>query len=283
MSQHDSLHFLILEDIARELSGDVNFPTCMDAALLVRDTLKDPFASLERVVRVVGIEPLISSKLLRLANSVAYNPAGKTISDLGTALTRIGFDSVRTISLAVAMDRMLKSRNLAAFESLANSVWKHSIRVAAIARVLARRIGRVNPDDAMMAGLVHDIGVFYLLFRAAGYPQYRNHPEAMLELLSGWHEGIGESLLHALGVPERIIEAVREHDRLQNVENPCSVRDVLYFANLLAGSDQAWMHEEDLAPEARELRDADRNRFRDLVAEAEDDINELCAALGIRQ
>ena len=76
MAEDSSLHFRILEDIARDLSGDISFPICMDAAILIRNTLKDPFANLTRVTQVVGFEPLISSKLLRLANSVIYNPAG---------------------------------------------------------------------------------------------------------------------------------------------------------------------------------------------------------------
>ena len=112
------LHFRILEDIARDLSGDINFPICMDAAILIRNTLKDPLTNLDRVAQVVGFEPLISSKLLRLANSVSYNPAGKSISDLSTAIARLGFDVVRTTSLAVAMDQMLKSRNLANFDKI---------------------------------------------------------------------------------------------------------------------------------------------------------------------
>lgn len=279
-SQAASIHFRILEDIARELSSDVNFPTCMDAALLVRNTLKDPFANLERVVQVVGVEPLISSKLLRLANSVSYNPSGKAITDLSAAIGRIGFDAVRTISLAVAMDQMLKSRNLAIYDELARRAWAHSVQVAAIARVLSRRLGRINPDEAMLAGLVHDIGIFYLLYRATEYPEYRNNPEAMHELLAGWHEGIGESLLHVLGVPERITEAVRDHDHLLNVETPCTVRDVLYFANLLAGGDQEWLPA-DISPDEQEMRDADRARYEDLIAEAEDDIAELRASLSL--
>jgi putative nucleotidyltransferase with HDIG domain len=280
MNTQQSIHFRILEDIARELSGDINFPTCMDAALLVRDTLKDPLTNLERVVQVVGVEPLISSKLLRLANSVTYNPSGKAISDLGTALGRIGFDSVRTISLAVAMEQMLKSRNLAEYESISHNAWEHSLHVAAIARVLARRIGRINPDEAMMAGLVHDIGVFYLLYRATEYPEYKQNREAMLELLIGWHEGVGESLVHALGLPDRITDAVRDHDHLHNVETPCTIKDVLYFANLLAEGDHEWTARPQL-PEEQELKDADRARYMDLLAEAKDDIADLRSALSV--
>jgi putative nucleotidyltransferase with HDIG domain len=275
-----SPHFQILQDIARDLSGDVNFPTCMDAAILVRNTLRDPYANLTRVVQVIGIEPLISSKLLKLANSVAYNPSGQSISELSLAISRLGFEAVRTTSLAVAMDQMLKSRKLTAFDEISRSAWEHSLRVAAIARVLARRIGRINPDEAMLAGLVHDIGIFYLLYRAAEYPEYLTNPKAIIELVRGWHEGIGESLLHILGLPERIIEAVRDHDCLQNVETPSTLSDVLYFANLLAGWDANWSPIPTGEQEATS-RTADRERYADLVAEAEEDIAELRAALAV--
>lgn len=275
-----SPHFQILQDIARDLSGDVNFPTCMDAAILVRNTLRDPYANLNRVVQVIGVEPLISSKLLKLANSVAFNPSGRSISELAQAVSRLGFEVVRTTSLAVAMDQMLKSRKLTAFDDISRSAWEHSLRVAAIARVLARRIGRINPDEAMLAGLVHDIGIFYLLYRAAEYPEYLNNPIAIIALVRGWHEGIGESLLHILGLPERIIEAVRDHDRLQNIETPNSLADVLYFANLLAGWDTNWAPIPDDDQEAT-MRMTDRERYADLVAEAEEDIAELRAALAV--
>jgi putative nucleotidyltransferase with HDIG domain len=281
MSEIDPrIHFRILEDIARDLSGDINFPTCMDAAILVRNSLKDPLASLERIAQVVGIEPLISSKLLRLANSVSYNPSGKRVSDLSTAITRLGFEAVRTTSLAVAMDQMLKSRNLAAYDDIAHQAWEHSLQVAAIARVLARRIGRVKPDEAMLAGLVHDIGIFYLLFRAAEYQEYRDNREAMLDLIKGWHESIGESLLHILGLPEHITEAVRDHDQPQNIEAPSSIRDILYFANLLA-MDSAHGLPIEIDPGWAEKAIGDRARFADLLDEAEEDIRDLRTALAL--
>ncbi|HLO63978.1 MAG TPA: HDOD domain-containing protein [Azonexus sp.] len=275
----ESLHFRILEDIARDLSGDVNFPTCLDAAMLVRNTLRDPLADLQLVVRAISAEPLISSKLLRLANSVAYNPSGSTITDLQTAVARLGFEVVRTTSLAVAMEQMLKSRNLSAYDRISHAAWEHSIHVAAIARVLARRLGRINPDEAMLAGLVHNIGIFYLLYRAAEYPEYRDDQTAMVELLAGWHESIGESLLHILGMPEQITDAIRDHDHLRHVETPCTVRDALYFANLLADDDMSWLPSPPLSVAEEESRQADRERYADLITEAKEDIEQLYASL----
>jgi len=271
------IHFRILEDIARDLSGDVNFPTCLDAAVIIRDTLRNPMVGLERVIQVVSIEPLISSKLLRLANSVIYNPSGKRISNLTTAISFLGFETVRTTSLAVAMDQMLKSRSLAVtYKEIARSAWRHSLRVAAIARVLARRIGRVAPDEAMLAGLVQDIGIFYLLFRAAEYDDYRNNQEAVLDLIRGWHASIGESLLHLLDLPEHITEAIRNRDWPQNIEMPSSLRDILYFANALArDAGDALPTRPEPAGEAA----VDRERFADLLDEANEDIAELQAVL----
>ncbi|MCG2578453.1 HDOD domain-containing protein [Dechloromonas sp. XY25] len=275
----ESIHFRILEDIARDLSGDVNFPTCLDAAMLVRNTLRDPLADLQLVVRAISAEPLISSKLLRLANSVVYNPSGATITDLQMAVARLGFEVVRTTSLAVAMEQMLKSRNLSAYDRISHAAWEHSIHVAAIARVLARRLGRINPDEAMLAGLVHNIGIFYLLYRAAEYAEYRDDPTAMVELLAGWHESIGESLLHILGMPEQITDAIRDHDHLRHVETPCTVRDALYFANLLADDDMSWLPSPPLSAADEESRQADRERYADLITEAKEDIEQLYASL----
>lgn len=273
------LHFRILEDIARDLSGDINFPTCLDAAILIRDTLKDPEVNLDRAAQVIGVEPLIASKLLRLANSVSYNPSGTAIGDLTSAVRRLGFDVVRTTSLAVALDQMLKSRNLSTYDDIARQAWENSIQVAATSRVLARRLGRVAPDAAMLAGLVHNIGVFYLLFRAAEYPEYRTDRAAMIALLAGWGTSIGESLLHILGLPENIIQAVCDADRPCQAETPCTVRDILYFAKLLADNTPEWQAEH-VGTDESATRMADKARYADLLNEAAEDIAELRAALG---
>ncbi len=265
-------HFRILDDIARDLSGDTNFPTCMDAAILVRNTLRDPSSSLERVVQVVGVEPLISSKLMRLANSLSYNPGGDTIRDLANAVSRLGFDVVRTTSLAVALDQMLKSRQLMAYAELARDTWAHCIHVAAIARVLARRLGRINPDEAMLAGLIHNIGVFYLLYRAADYPEYRDEAQ-VIHLLTRHQASIGESLLHLLGLPEWIVEAVRDQEGLSDVSTPCCIADILYFARMLSPAGPL----DPLQPSDAQCQA--RERFDDLLHEAENDIHELRAAL----
>lgn len=272
-----SLHFRILEDIARDLSGELNFPTYLDASFAVRNALNDPRVSIDKVVQVISVEPLITAKLLKLANSTAYNPGGKQITDIGQAIQRVGFETVRTTAVSVAMEQMLRSKHLAAFADIARRTWEHSLEVAAIARVLARRIGRANPEDALLAGMVHEIGTFYLLYRSAAYPEYQNDREGVLSLITGWHASIGESLLVCLGMPEPIIAAIRAHGERKRVDTPSGLADILYFANLLANTQCEWLQCPDTDPAEAA---ADRARYADLLDEAWDDIREIQAALG---
>jgi HD-like signal output (HDOD) protein len=166
------LSFRILEDVARDLSGEVvSFPTFLDITFRLRTALKNPILSVEQLATLVSVDPLMSAKIIRVSNSVAMNPSGRAIADVKSAISRIGMEAVRSVSFAVAMEQLLGSRKMAPFERLSQRLWEHTIHVAALSRVLARNQGRINPDEAMFAGLVHDIGVFYLLSRAANFPE----------------------------------------------------------------------------------------------------------------
>ena len=274
LSRHDKL----IEEIRSSLSRQANFPTCLDDALRVRDALEQEQLSLEDLGDVIARSPLIAARILRLANTAAYNPAGKPVCDLHTAISRVGFAAVRAVSLAIAIAQMQAPKQPAAFTGIARQALSHSIEVAAIARTLARRLGCCNPEEALLAGLVHDIGIFYLLYRATGHPDYERDPALLDDLLLQEHEATGEQLLQALGLPARIILAVRDHERLEHVEAPSSIRDLLYFANLLAipCEEESPSHYPD---DERTLRELDRKRFEPLLQASEADIADLRSAL----
>ena len=104
------LTFKILEDIARDLSGsEITFPTFLDITFQVRTALKDPDLTVEQLAKLVGAEPLMSTKIVRMSNSVAQNPSGREIADVKSAIVRVGMEAVRTVSFAVAMEQLLKS------------------------------------------------------------------------------------------------------------------------------------------------------------------------------
>lgn len=237
-----SQRFQMLADIAKELSGEVVFPTYFDAVLRLRKILNDPEQSIANIAHAVSVEPLISAKLLHLANSVAFNPGAQPLVDLKSAITRLGLNAVRTTAMSIVMAQLMRAKGMAEFSSLTHSLWDHSINSAAAASVLARRMSRLNPDEAMLAGLIHDLGAFYMLYRATQYEELRHRPDTVKYLIVQWHESIGVSLLNALGLPDEIVEATIDHDHMR--PTPTTIRnlsDIIYVANMLSGGHFEWL------------------------------------------
>ena len=234
--------FEMLADIAKELSGEVIFPTYFDAVLRLRKVLQDSSLSITEIAAAVSMEPLIGAKLLHLANSVAFNPAGLEVVDLKSALTRLGVNAVRTTAMSIVMSQLMRAKGMANFAELTHALWDHSIKTAAAARIIAKNLTRLNPEEAMLAGLIHDLGAFYMLYRATQYEELRHRPDSVRYLIIQWHESIGVSLLNAIGIPEEIVDATVDHDQVRPTPSPIrSLVEVVYVANMLAGGHFEWL------------------------------------------
>ena len=271
--------FQMLEDIARELSSDsLVFPTCFDAAMKLRKELQNPNQPVSRIARFVALDPLIASRLTHLASSALYSPDGTPVRDLQTAIQRLGVDVVRTTALGVAMGQLLRAKDMALFSDFSRRLWQHSIRAAVASRLLARQQGRISPDQALLAGLVHDLGAFYMLYRAAQYEELRMRPETVKYLILQWHESIGISLLNALGLPEEIVDATIDHDQPRELPDTLrTLADIVFLGNILAGTHLEWF-DQGADPESGPFAEV-RERFADLLPQIEIDTQEMLAAL----
>lgn len=279
----NEISFRILEDIARDLSGElVSFPTFLDITFQVRTALKDPKLTIDRLARLVEAEPLMSTKVVRIANSVAMNPSGRAIADVRSAITRIGMEAVRSVSFAVAMEQLLGSKNMAPFEALSRRLWEHSMHVAALCRLLARKIGGINPDEAMFAGMVHDIGVFYLLSRAASFQDLISDRLELNRLLVHWHDNIGHALLSAMGQSDDLLAAVQAHETAREVTRIKTLSDLVYVANVLANVKNGWREPEFVVAVDGSFFSAlfSEEAIDDLLIESAAEVSSLKSALG---
>lgn len=234
--------FQMLKDIAEELQGDIVFPTSFDTALRLRKELQNPDVHIAHIAKFIALEPLISVKLIRMANSVAYSPQGIPAHNLLEAINRLGLNVVRSTTMAIAMHQLLRAKELVAFSDITHALWEHSLMTAAAAKILAKTNPRLNPESAMLAGLVHDLGAFYMLYRAVQYRELRIRPETVKYIIIEWHESIGETLLNALGLPEDIVSATIDHDRLLGLPSGLfSLKEVVYVSNMIAGAHPMWL------------------------------------------
>ena len=148
--------------------------------------------------------------------------------------------------------------------------------------MLAKKLAKINGDEAMFAGLVHDLGVFYLMSRAANFPEFLNDKAELHALLVGWHDNIGHALLSALGSPESILEAVQMHETDREITSVKKLSDVLYVANKIANRTSGWRDPElDGVVDTSVLDDLfDAETLAEIIEESEEEVQSLKAALG---
>jgi HD-like signal output (HDOD) protein len=228
--------FEFVRSLAEELSsGKIDLPSFPEIAMRVRRVLSDPNSSIELVVRVVGSEPALAARLMRVSNASSFNRSGRPITDLRTAINRIGYSMVRSAAMAFAMSQMRRNNRLDALQPRMNALWQRSTLVAAFAYVLARTCSRVNPDEAMLAGMMHAIGKLYIMTRAAQHPALFTDNATLDAIMDDWHASVGRAILENWEFAEVMSQAVGDqddHSREDGIEP--DLRDVIAVAILMA-------------------------------------------------
>jgi HD-like signal output (HDOD) protein len=228
--------FDFVRSLAAELSrGNVDLPSFPEIAIRVRRVLSDPKSSVEQVVRVVGSEPALAARLLRIANSASLNRSGRTVTDLRTAINRLGYNMVRSASISFSMAQIRKSNKLAGLEHHLTDLWGRSTAVAAFAYVLARKCTKVNPDEAMLTGMMHGIGKLYVLTRVIDHPELFASNTMLNQIIGEWHTSIGKAILENWDFSEAMAQAVGDQsDFSRTEEGPPDLSDVIAVAILMA-------------------------------------------------
>jgi HD-like signal output (HDOD) protein len=228
--------FDFVRTLAAELSkGNVDLPSFPEIAVRVRRVLSDPKTSVAQVVRVVGSEPALAARLLRISNSASLNRSGRPVTDLRTAINRIGYNMVRSASISFSMAQIRKSNKLAGLEHHLNDLWQHSTLVAAFAYVLARNCTKVNPDEAMLTGMMHGIGKLYVLTRVIEHPELFASDTMLNQIIGEWHATIGKAILENWNFSESMAQAVGEQSDLARTHDGApDLTDVIVVAILMA-------------------------------------------------
>jgi HD-like signal output (HDOD) protein len=276
--------FEFVKQLAAELSGGkIDLPSFPDVAIRVRKALADDRTTVDQVVRIVGSEPALAARLLKMANSAALNRTGRAVTELRTAIARMGYNMVRSAAISFAMAQIRAGAQLKGLEKPLEALWQHSTYVAAFCYVLAKNQTHRNADEAFLAGLLHGVGRLYILTRADRHAALFSDPEAMEQVMREWHANVGRAILENWEMGEDLVQAVAEQDDVgRDHEGPADLVDVLICANMMA----AYFDQ----PADLELNMQGVTSFRRLgldaatsarvLAESRDEIDALRKALG---
>lgn len=227
--------FAFVQALALEMSaGKIEIPSFPDVAVRIRRILADENCDTGQIAKVVSAEPAMAAKLLQIANSAALNPNGNKISELKSAIARIGFSNVRTASLAYAMEQVKNAPALAPIRKPLNDLWERSVKVAAMSYVVSRSWTKVNADQALLAGLMHGMGRVYILTRAVKHPNLFSDAVAYQQIVRDWNTAIAKAVLESWEIAPDIVYAVEHYEDIERVGNGApDLTDVLTIANLL--------------------------------------------------
>ena len=221
----------ILAELIDELEHDkLVLPSLPEVALKVRDTIDDENASAKDVAKIISTDAALSARLIQVSNSPLLRGT-KQIDSVDMAVARMGSTMVKNCVNSIIVQQMFQPTTEVT-DKLFREFWEHSTEVAAISQALAT-FARQKPDQAMLAGLVHDIGALPIIKRAEDVPELLDDEAALRELIAQLHTRIGTALLSKWDFPAEIIAVAREHEDLQRDHGGApDLVDVVMAANL---------------------------------------------------
>lgn len=266
---------------AMAIRGELVFPTSVNAALRVQLALDDPDCPIDKAINLVLAEPTLAARTVAISNSAMFARASApVVTNVRGAIMRIGYQNLFALAAAMVVRQFGSKLIDPALRVKAEKLWDHTIAVAALARLIARDVTGVNEDTALFAGIVHEVGGFYLLSRADEFPGLlEEDPE-------NWHsaseEIITREVMRKLCIPEPVADAIEGlRDAFMSIP-PDTLLDTLLLANLLTPVRSPLQEaERELPPHSESAIDLfiDEERMQTLLKQARDDAAEMSAAL----
>jgi HD-like signal output (HDOD) protein len=218
---------------ALAIRGDLVFPTSVNAALRVQLALDDPDCPIEEAIRLVLQEPQLAARTVALSNSAMFNrTSGPEVVNVRSAIMRIGYHNLFALAAAMVVRSFGAKIVNPDVRAKAEQLWQHTVNVACLARVIAREVTGTNPDTALFASILHEVGNFYLLSRADEFPGLLDDDPDNWQPAS--EEIITREVLAKLNVPEPVSTAIQNlRDGFLQIP-PETLLDTLILANQLA-------------------------------------------------
>jgi HD-like signal output (HDOD) protein len=199
-----SLEQDFLNELVDAIKNDrLTLPTLPEVALKIRDAVSDPEVNASTLASVIGQDAALAARIMKVANSPLLRGA-VTVDNLQLAITRMGINFVRNLATGLAMEQMFQATHDAVDKRLRRS-WEHSIEVASISHVLASHFTKLKPDQATLAGLVHEIGILPILTLAEDNPQILEKEAVLDKIISRLHGKVGQAIMKAWEFPEELM------------------------------------------------------------------------------
>lgn len=218
---------------AEFIRPEMTIPGMPEVGLRVVRRLADISATGPQVAKLVASDPALAGMLLRAANSIDYNPAADPTTDLNIAVRRLGFDTVRRLTLTYALQTVRDAPRYRIVHGRLAAMWQRSVALASLARAMANRVAGVPRERANTAGLLHTVGHVWVIAKAASSPGVLQDPMHLETLINDWRIPAARRLLQSWGMDPEFVEAVCDHEAAEEATGPVpALTDLLFLCEL---------------------------------------------------
>ncbi|MEO1235427.1 MAG: HDOD domain-containing protein [Planctomycetota bacterium] len=147
----------IQENVQSAIKEISHIATLPEVTMKIISLVEDPDSTAQDLNKVISNDPALGARILKVVNSAFYGLPGQ-IGSINRAVVLLGLNAVKNIAIAASLAKLFRGGKIAAnFD--ARDLWTHSIATATATRLLSNRCGLGLPDEAFLAGLIHDIGI----------------------------------------------------------------------------------------------------------------------------
>ena len=226
------------DDLATQYKGKVlavqNLPTLPSVMYEVTSLMEDPNVSIEQIADTIGMDQVLSAKVLKMVNSPIYGFPGR-ISSVQHALVLLGFNVIKgvIISTSVFADATETMRDL----------WQHSMACSLAAAEVARVLKFKDPGEYAVAGLLHDIGKVVIAvqlpevaadIKRVEEEKFLNTREAETEVLGFAHDRVNSWLSDHWRFPRSLREGISMHHTPLKADLYPEIAHVVHIGNFFA-------------------------------------------------
>lgn len=231
-----------VNSVLATLSSDIaeqklELPTPPDTLLVLKKMVNTPHIRVEEIVRLLRREPSISARLIKVANSVLFGSRNH-VTTVKSAVLRLGTKNVHNLVVGLTITQQFLLAKTKGLELQLKKAWQQSSQVAAICNVLARHKTTQDPEIAMLAGLVHNIGMLPLYMRLNTIPELRDDPKLLDQVchkvVPKLYAQAGGMITKSWNFSAEITLITRSHEDLNTTEDgPADIKDIVSVAHQL--------------------------------------------------
>jgi HD-like signal output (HDOD) protein len=226
---------MLAEQVAQELNEAIEndqlvLPTLPEVALRVREAAEDPDVTSADMGRLIGNDTALTARIIKVVNSPLLRISTE-ITDLHTAINRLGINYTCNLAIGLAMEQMFQATTDAVDRKM-REVWAKSTEIAGISYVLCKHFTRLSPDQATLAGLVHQIGVLPILTYAEEHSALLANSLTLDRVIEEIHPKIGKRILQAWDFQESIANVPEDYLNFERNSPKVDYADIVQVAYL---------------------------------------------------